>query len=66
MILSNFSKQHALLKMANQFADQFMSLAARKEELVKFIFHTFPEIPKNRAALEYINSTTGNRQIPII
>ena len=38
--------------MADDFADRFISVAASKEELVRLLFLTFPEIPKNRAALE--------------
>jgi hypothetical protein len=64
-IARNFAEEHALLEMANNFANQFMSVAASKEELVRLIFFTFPEIPKNRAALEYIDSITGTRQEPI-
>lgn len=64
-IARKFAEQHALLEMADQFADQFISAAASKEELVRLIYLTFPELPKHRAALEYINSITGTRQKPI-
>lgn len=64
-IARNFAKAHALFEMADHFADRFGALSASKEELVRLIFLTFPEIPKNRAALEYINSMTGTRQTPI-
>lgn len=64
-IAREFAKEHALLEMAEQFADQFTSIAANKEELVRLLFFTFPEIPRNRAALEYINSMTGTYQKPI-
>lgn len=64
-IVKNFAKQHGLLEVADEFANRFMSLATSKEELVRLIFLTFPSLPKNRAALEYINSVTGSRQIPI-
>ena len=65
-IARNFAKKHALLEIAEQFSDRFMSLSARKEELVRLLFNTFPEIlPKQRAALEYINRTTGTHQKPI-
>ena len=33
--------------------------------MVRILFLTFPEIPKNRAALEFVNSVTGTRQTPI-
>lgn len=64
-IARNFAKEHALLEMADQFVDQFMSVLASKEELVRLIFLTFPEIARTRAALEYINSITGTYQAPI-
>jgi|GEM_PF-2925536 len=64
-IMRNFARDHELLEMAVDFADQFIAAAASKEELVRLIFLTFPEIPKNRAALEYINSITGTCQKPI-
>jgi hypothetical protein len=64
-IARNFAEKHALLELADHFADRFKSVAASKEELVRLIFRTFPEIPKNRAALEYINSMTGTYQKPI-
>lgn len=64
-IVRNFAMEHGLLEMADHFADQFLAIAANKEEIVRFLFLTFPEIPKSRAALEYINSFTGTRQMPI-
>lgn len=64
-IVRNFAIKHALLEMADHFADQFISVAASKEELVQLLFLTFPEIAKHRAALEYIDSMTGTRQKPI-
>jgi len=64
-IVRNFAMKHAMLEMADHFADQFISVAASKEELVRLLFLTFPEIAKNRAALEYINSMTGICQKPI-
>ena len=60
-----FLVQHELLEFAEKFADNFLSLVASKEEMVRFLFLTFPEIPKSRAALEYVNSTTGTHQKPI-
>lgn len=64
-IVRNFAAEHRLLDVASRFADQFMSVAASKEEVVRLLFLTFPEIPRSRAALEYINSSTGTRQAPI-
>lgn len=60
-----FALEHALLGLADRFADQFQSVAASKEELSRLLFLTFPELPRSRAALEYISSATGTRQTPI-
>jgi hypothetical protein len=64
-IARNFMNQRALAEDADAFADQFLSVAASKEEMVRVHFLTFPEIPKDRAALEFVNSVTGARQTPI-
>ncbi|MBB5393816.1 MULTISPECIES: hypothetical protein [unclassified Herbaspirillum] len=64
-IARSFANKHALLELADHFADRFKAVAASKEKLVHLLFHTFPEIPKNRVALEYINSVTGTCQKPI-
>ena len=64
-VARSFAQQHDLLQMAEEFADRFIAVADSKEEVVRLIFDTFPEIPKARAALEYINSVTGTRQQPI-
>jgi hypothetical protein len=66
-IAKDFAIKNALLEMANAFADQFISVLDSKEEIVRHLFRTFPELPRDRAALEYINNRTGTRQeaIPI-
>ena len=64
-IARNLMNEHALLEKADDFADRFLSVVASKEAMVRFLFLTFPEISRNRAALEYIKSTTGTRQTPI-
>ena len=64
-IIRNFLKKHELLEFAEKFANHFLSLLVSKEEMVRFLFFTFPEISKSRAALEYINFFTGTRQKPI-
>lgn len=61
-IVRNFAIGHSLLEIAEQFADHFISAIASKEEIVSLLYRTFPEIPLNRAALEYINSITGTHQ----
>lgn len=64
-VARNFATEHALLELADCFAEEFLSVAASKEELVRLVFLRFPDVPKNRAALEYVNSITGTRQTPI-
>lgn len=64
-IAKSFAAEHELLERANHFADQFLSRVASKEEMVRILFQTFPEIPKSRVAFEYINNVTGTRQTPI-
>lgn len=60
-----FLDEHALAEGADAFADQFLSAATDKEEMVRILLLTFPEIPKNRTAFEFINSATGSRQTRI-
>ncbi len=60
-----FLEQYELLAIAEKFVEQFLSVLRSKEEMVRVLFHTFPDMPQNRSALEYINSVTGNRQMPI-
>jgi hypothetical protein len=65
-IARSFAKEHALLEMADHFADRFMSVAASKEELVRLpISSPFQKSRRTRAALEYINRMTGTCQKPI-
>jgi hypothetical protein len=64
-IARSFAIEHALLGMANRFADQFLAVASSKEEIVRLLLLAFPEIPRSRTALEYINSIAGTRQTPV-
>ncbi len=64
-VARHFAKKYELLEMADHFADRFISAAGSKEELVRLLFLTFPEIQRSRAALEYINCMTGTSQRPI-
>ncbi len=64
-IARTFMNEYALAGEADAFADEFLSVAASKEEMARILFLTFPEIPKNRAALEFVNSVTGTRQTSI-
>ena len=64
-IARSVMNEDALVGEADAFADQLLSVVASKEEMVGVLFRTFPEIPKTRAALEFVNSATGTRQTPI-
>jgi hypothetical protein len=59
-----FADEHRLFEMADRFADQFLA-APSKEAAVQQLFATFPEMNKDLAALEYINSRTGTVRSPI-
>jgi hypothetical protein len=58
-VAREFSVQHGLLEMANDFSEQFLAVADSKEDIARVLFATFPELPRTRAALEYINNCTG-------
>lgn len=64
--LKNFLIERSLLEIANNFIVRFLSVRDKKEEMIRVLFSAFPEIPANRVALEYINSSTGTHQIPVI
>ncbi len=64
-VARQFAREHALLQMADRFADQFQAVSDSKEAILALLFRTFPELPKARVALEYISSTTGTRQTQI-
>lgn len=64
-VVKEFAHAHDLLETANGFAEQVVSACGSKEDVVRLLFDTFPELPSSRAALEYINSATGTRQVPI-
>jgi len=58
----DFASKHAMLEIADAFADRFISSMGSKAEIVRRLFELFPDLPRNRSALEYINSRTGTRQ----
>ncbi len=57
--LRRLMNEHALGAKADDFADQFLSVAASKEEMVRILFLTFPELQKGYAAFEYVSNKTG-------
>ncbi len=65
-IVRAFAVEQGIFEAADRFADQFLEAAAGKEDLVRLLFHTFPDIPKEHAALEYLSGRTGtvHRAIP--
>lgn len=64
-VVRRFAQEHGLTEFMDRFCEEFIALARSKEELVRLIFARFPEIPRDRAALEYIDSLTGTRLTPI-
>lgn len=59
-----FAVEHGLFEMADRFADQFLA-AQNKEAAVQLLFAAFPEMDKDLAALEYVNSREGSVRRPI-
>lgn len=64
-VVKAFAIEHGLLEKAEALSGRLLSTLACKEEIVRILFHTFPHIPKDRAALEYLSSTMGTRQAAI-
>jgi hypothetical protein len=64
-ILKKFAQESGLFEVANCFADHFIAILNNKEELVRHLFISFPEISKKRAALEYIISGVESYQKPV-
>jgi hypothetical protein len=63
-LLRNYASEFDLVEDATKFSEQF--LASSKEEQVSILFSKFSDIlPRERAALEYINSVTGTKQLPV-
>lgn len=63
-LLRDYAFEFDLSDVSTQFSEQF--LASNKEEQVGILFSKFSDIlPRGRAALEYINSATGSKQLPI-
>lgn len=63
--LRDFAIEYNLFEEAERFADQLINRLDNKEELVSQLFLAFPEISKERSALEYINGPKGRYQTPI-
>lgn len=63
--LKGFMDKRGLFAMADNFSERFLSVIDSKEEIVRLLFQTFPELPKSRAALEYVSSTRGTIQMRI-
>jgi hypothetical protein len=61
-IVRAFAVQQGIFEAADRFAVQFLEAAASKENLVRLLFHTFPEIPREHARLAYVSSMTGTIQ----
>lgn len=63
-LLKSYASEYGLSEIATNFSQQF--LASSKEEKASMLFSAFADIlPRECAALEYINSATGTNQYPI-
>jgi hypothetical protein len=63
-LLRDYASEFDLIEVATKFSEQF--LASSKEEQVGIVFSKFSDIlPRERAAIEYVNSVTGAKQLPI-
>lgn len=58
-------KQCDLRAEADDFCDQLIPLLANKLAVVQLFFSWFGDIPKDRAAVEYLNCITGTTLSPI-
>lgn len=64
--LKEFAHQYQLFDIADRFAAQLIERLDNKEELVKYLFDSFPGIPRKRAALQYLQSRAGYFQKTIL
>ncbi len=64
-VLRNFLIFHGIFDNAVDFSNKFLALVPNKEDMLSFFFAKFPEIPKTRIAMEYINAVTGVCHKPI-
>jgi hypothetical protein len=63
-MLRDYASEFDLVDVATSFSEQF--LASSKEDQVGMLFAKFSDIlPRERAAIEYVNSVTGAKQFPI-
>ena len=63
-LLESYARECGLVEIATIFSEQF--LASSKEGKASMLFSEFADIlPRDRAALEYINSMTGAKQFSI-
>jgi hypothetical protein len=63
-VAQDFMKQHALLAVAQHFADQLLAVLDSKEEMLRVLSLAFPEIEWAGGAMEYVRRITGVRQRP--
>lgn len=64
-VVKEFLIRHGVFDEGTRFSDEFLSLAHSKEDMVRLLFRTFPQLPRSRMALEYVGRITGRRQAPI-
>lgn len=58
-------QKHGLREEADSFADQLVARLGDKTEVARFFFSWFPDVPRDRVALEFLNSVTGTTQHPV-
>jgi len=58
-------KAHNLWEEADSFADHLSAHLGNKAQVARLFFDWFADVPRERVALEYLNSVTGTSQHPI-
>lgn len=62
----DFMRERGLWAEAEEFYARLLpALGNMKEDVVRFFFHWFENLPRTRVALEYVSSETGSRQEPV-
>lgn len=65
-VASDLMQGHRGLRAeADAFAAQAVALLDDKPSLVQLFFDQFTDVPRAKAALEYVSSMTGRKQVPI-
>lgn len=54
-ILHDYLNQHGLMKLAEDFASQFLAVLASNEEMFGVVCKFFPQYPRHRVGFDYLN-----------